>query len=550
MCGLIGIFKEKAAQELLDCLKLLQYRGYDSYGVSTIANGEFEVFKKLGPIDKKSLNMMGKIGIAHTRWATHGEVALKNTHPIYKDHLAVAQNGIITNFEEIKATFPKYIFDGETDTEVILPLFLGHHKIDMNYISKTLSKLEGSFAILVLNSKENKIYFMVRGVNPLLIGIKDEVRLIGSDVKLFAGFDEVIDVQDGQFGIISEDEFVIYPEEKRFIKIDLPEVHTKKPRGTWFESEFSHQPAILREAFATPISYPEFKPASIALTGCGSAYLAGCVAQYWFRDFANLPAHAYIAPDLPSKNSLVIGISQSGETADLLKALKNTSAEYKLAFLNNTISSATKYVDSVIPVLAKEEISVASTKATTCQMLALLRYACHLAKINMDEDIENMFKLMDQVVAKRLYEVEQVAARILKAQNLLIIARGNLYPIACECALKLKELAYLHAEAIPSSELKHGPLALIDSETVVVCFAPEKDMVVAEITARGGQVFVLTEHPEYYPQVPTIKMPHIRKELLPFLYILPSQWLAYSLAKLRGNEIDMPRNLAKSVTVE
>jgi len=458
MCGLVGIIKKDCVGSLIDSLSLLQYRGYDSYGVGVVnEHAQLQVFKELGPATGAVPQLKGNIGIGHTRWATHGEVSLSNTHPFCKDHIAAAQNGIITNYQSIRHKFASFEFQSDTDTECILPLIFDKGgELDLYKLHSLSAELEGSYAILILNAETREICFMVRGVNPLLIGIKEGMSLIGSDIKLFRDFDEVIDVADGQYGTLSEAGLQIFPPEVRKIQVCLKEKKPVKTHDTWFETEFFQQPTLLEYALTKKMPETQHVPSEIYLVGCGSAHLVGRMGEYWLREMG-VPAHSFIPAHLPHSPKTLIGISQSGETADLLNSLKSSDAEYKIAILNNIHSSASKYVDHVIPIHAYEEISVASTKATTCQMLAMLRYAAGLAQTNLEHDLRELFEVMQHFINTQLEQIDAVAEAGHKRNSLLIIARDILFPIACECALKIKELAYIHAEAIPSSELKHGP---------------------------------------------------------------------------------------------
>jgi glutamine---fructose-6-phosphate transaminase (isomerizing) len=550
MCGLVGVVGGDTERDLIYGLSMLQYRGYDSYGLCTAHENNLSVRKELSHIDTSvSFDLKGTLGIAHTRWATHGKVTLANTHPIFSNHIAVVQNGVIENYREIKKLFPEFNWQGETDTECVVPLFLNNNRISVEFLQRTMQNLDGSYAILVLNSLTEEIYFLKKGICPLIIGIKEGQKVIASDIKIFTGFETIIEVQDMQCGILSHDKLVIYPEKMVYAEAIDDQVKTTKSEGTWFESEFKDQPKILKAAFNKEIEFPPFRPSEVTFTGCGSAFLAGRVGTYWMRNIANIPSHAVLSSEMPGMSQCVVGISQSGETADTLQALRSTDATYKVGIINNEYSTMRGYVDYTIPTLAREEFSVASTKATTGQMLAILRWACFLGQQDMSEEISSMIDLMHLFIEKHLDRLEPIADLAATKSNLFILGRGILYPIAREAALKVKELAYIHAEGMQTAELKHGPLAVIDENSLVICLSPGLDHAVAEIEARKGTVVVFTAEPESYPTSIPFQMPEVPHLLLPFIYLLPLQWLAYLLAIRKGNNVDMPRNLAKSVTV-
>jgi len=550
MCGLIGVVGGNIEKDLIHGLNMLQYRGYDSYGLCTAHERTLSVRKELSHVDASAtFNLPGNLGIAHTRWATHGKVSLSNTHPIFSNHIAVVQNGVIENYHEIKKLFPEFNWQGDTDTECVVPLFLNNSRINIDFLQRTLHNLEGSYAILVLNSLTEEIYFFKKGICPLIIGVNEDKKIIASDIKVLAGFDKVIKVQDMQCGIITKDNLIMAPNNIVYAE-GIEEIEKiGRSEDTWFKSEFKEQPKVLRDAFNKEIEFPPFRPHEITFTGCGSAFLAGEVGTYWMRSIANTPSHAVLASELPNMSQCVVGISQSGETADTLHALKNCDATYKVAVINNEHSTMKGYADYIIPTLAREEVSVASTKATMGQMLAILRWACFLGQQDLSAEISSMIKLMDRFIDKHLTKLDEIADLIVDKSSLFILGRGILHPIAKEGALKMKELAYIHAEGMQTAELKHGPLALIDENSVVICLAPGLDHAVAEIEARHGKVIVFATDPDLYPNSVTYPMPEVPYLLLPFIYLLPLQWLAYCIAIKKGNNVDMPRNLAKSVTV-
>lgn len=548
MCGLIGVIGNSVEPDLLRGLSFLQYRGYDSYGICVAKDQKLQVRKKIGHFRNEPFKLAGTIGIGHTRWATHGEVTIANAHPIWYNHIAVVQNGIIENHQDIRKLFPDFPWSGETDTEAILPLFL-NSKINAYFLHQTMNRLDGSFAIVILNAITEELYFMKKGPVPLAIGIGRDKSAIASDVRLLTDFEQLIEVEDGQCGILGGGKISAIPNRFRYID-DIPEDNVAvMSKSSWFESEFVDQPKILRNALSNKIAFPAIHDKQLDIIGCGSAYLAGAIGQHWMREIGKVQAYTYFSSELPQSRSCLLAISQSGETADTLRALQNAKSQSKVGLINNQASIMCKHVDHNIPTLAGPEISVASTKATTSQMLAILRWACHIARLDMSEELQHIFNLMEDFIQTRLREVEDVAKLCAASSSMFVLGRGILFPVACEGALKIKELSYIHAEGMCTAELKHGPIALLDKSSIVICLAPDDEVAVSEMSARGAQVIVFTASPHKFNNGLTFAMPVVDRLLSPFLYLPAMQWLAYSLALLRGNNIDMPRNLAKSVTV-
>ncbi|QEK39283.1 glutamine--fructose-6-phosphate transaminase (isomerizing) [Candidatus Nesciobacter abundans] len=575
MCGLIGIVHktENVSDSLFQGLKILQYRGYDSCGMCIVDESEFDVYKELGSVsnlEKYLKNMNGKIGIGHTRWATHGSRSIRNSQPFVYMNIALVHNGIIENHLEIKESSTDYEWKTETDTEVLLKMaydYLQKFNNDWDLVlQKICETLEGSFAVSFLDlNDQNKIYFVRKGLSPISISVGKDYACVSSDCSALSGIaDHVFDLEDGQYGYVAPNDIHVLPnfnnKKREIIKID----NNDRSQQTWYMSEFYSQPVVLMNVLKSinNFKWPEMDtPEYIHLLGCGSAYYASCVGKHWIEKIAKIPVNACIASEWVNNiNSGLVGlVSQSGETADTIAALRRAKKDKKtIGFINSMGSAIAREVDYLIPTFAGHEISVASTKAMTGQMLSLFIWTSKLAGVDRTTELYDLFKEMNSFLEIIPKLAGPVSAACSNKDNLIILARGNLVPITKEASLKIKELAYIHSEGMSLSELKHGPLALVDSGKILIVMAPSSSPFwtkilssIEEINTRGGKVVVLTDKPEIFTHLyMTVKMPYVEDDLAPFVYILPFQWLAYDLALSKGVSVDNPRNLAKSVTVE
>ena len=608
MCGIIAAASNRNVGKLLvQGLHKMEYRGYDSAGIALHQNNQIAHLRTLGKVKLLEDKMIqekpkSKLGIAHTRWATHGEPSEENAHPHQsKDRVYIVHNGIIENYIELKDYLKTegYSFTSETDSELIahmLDFFLnkGNSIIDSMYLTK--EKLDGAYAIAVVDKDDNSNIVLARNKSPLLIGIGTDEFLAASDPLAIGQLtNEFIFLEDGDVAQISAEGFTIYDSNKKeasreITKIDISDQATSKGEFKHFmEKEIYEQPQailntidgrvggddVLDNIFGLGSSDIFKKVKRIQVVACGTSLHAGRVAANWFSSISELPTQIDYASEYRYRNphvdedSLLVTISQSGETADTLAALRYAKEKNYLSTLticNVPTSSLARESDYSIFTNAGPEIGVASTKAFTTQLAALMLLALSLAKsrnINpklrtrvitamrsLPDTIEETLKLKDTIL--------EIAPEIANKDNALFLGRGIFYPIAKEGALKLKEISYIHAEAYPAGELKHGPLALIDENMPVIALAPESEIAeklvsnLEEVKARGGTLYVFSD-PSISMDLKSgklINMPKCDFLLTPIIYTIPLQILSYEVALLRGTDIDQPRNLAKSVTVE
>ena len=608
MCGIIGIIgREAAAPQLIDALKRLEYRGYDSAGVATLENGKLTRRRaegKLKNLENRLLRepLAGTIGIGHTRWATHGRPTENNAHPHATEKVAVVHNGIIENFAELRQELEDkgVKFSTETDTEVIAHLVTEEIKrgaSPVDAVKTTLPRLRGAFALAFLFAGEDNLLVGARKGSPLAVGFGDGAMYVGSDAIALAPFtDQVSYLEDGDWVIVTRSGAEIHDSggkvaQRALIKSQASVLLIDKGNHRHFMAKEIHeQPEVVGHTLANyldmaaarvdlPMQLPfDFRKLDrIAIAACGTAYYAGLVARYWFEQFAHLPVEVDIASefryrDVPLKpGNLAICVSQSGETADTLASLRYARAhkQHVLSVVNVPSSSIARESDVVMPTLAGPEIGVASTKAFTCQLAALacLAIAAGRARGTLSEsDEKNLVQALIEV-PRRLNEalalepqLEHLARDLAKSKDVLYLGRGTSFPIALEGALKLKEISYLHAEGYAAGELKHGPIALVDENMPVIVIAPHDKVFektfsnMQEVAARGGRLILMTDaegaRASATHAMVTLTLPTVHPAVAPIVYAIPVQLLAYHTAVLMGTDVDQPRNLAKSVTVE
>ncbi len=586
MCGIVGYIGFRSAKEvLLKSLKRLEYRGYDSAGVA-IVNGKINIAKKKGYIDSLNFNFDGTIGIGHTRWATHGMPEDRNAHPFLdcKGEIAIVHNGIIENYMELKEELIKkgHKFKSDTDSEVIAHLIEEHYNGDLKEaFFKAIKELKGSFAIVAISKNERKI-MAAKKDSPLVIGVGDHENFVASDIPAFLEYtNRVVVMRDGEISELTEDFIHFYDFNGREIEkeVQVIEWSIEDAEKSGYEhfmlKEIFEQPLALDSTLHSLLSRNDmnFDFGRVTIVACGTSYHAGLVGKYVIEDFLHIPVEVYYAseyryrPNLED-DSLAIFITQSGETADTIAAARKAKASGNetLAITNVVGSSITNYVDKVIYTNAGPEIGVAATKTFTAQVLALEYFAIKagesMGKLstshakNLLDSLRKIPMCVENTLTLNDF-IEKEAKKIHKKKDMFFIARGMNYPIALEGALKMKEISYIHAEGYPAGELKHGPLALIEKGVPVIALVPEDityDKMLSnikEVSARNAYVIGVSSNEDVGKYVDTlIKVPATESYISPFVNVVVLQLLAYNTAKLLGREIDKPRNLAKSVTVE
>ena len=605
MCGIIGIASNKSVtSNIIQSLKKLEYRGYDSAGIATIVNGYIDEKKCTGRVDNLEKILFknpsnGILGIGHVRWATHGVPSQINAHPHSSDEVSVVHNGIIENSTELKSTLEKkgYKFKSQTDTEVITFLLTDFLKdFDLvNAINKTLEQLSGSFALGIIFKKYNDIVVGARRGSPLAVGYGPDENYLGSDsYALKSMTNKITYLDDGEICVLTSNKVEFYNSKNKKINKEiliLSNDQQNVDKGDYkdfMSKEIKEQSITAKtclkeyiDQLRNDINLYNFpiepkKIVKIVLIGCGTAFHSCVTAKYWFDDFANIPIEVDIASEFRyrknkfSKNNLYIFVSQSGETADTFAALDlcKKNKVKTCSIVNVVESSIARLSDFVLPIHAGPEIGVASTKAFIGQMLVLCILAIKISEIRGEiskkdyiHKISELKKIPD-LIKKTLKcedKIQFIAKDFLNAKGAMFLGRGLSFPIALEGALKLKELSYLHAEGYPAGEMKHGPLALIEEGLPVVILAPrdryfEKTISnMQEVIARGGKVILITNENSNIISENirfTLEVPTIDNFLMPFLMTIPMQLLAYHVASLKNCDIDKPRNLAKSVTVE
>ena len=608
MCGIVGIVgRQPVAGHLVEALKRLEYRGYDSAGVATVDHGMLgrrRAEGKLTALEKRLEQepLAGNIGIGHTRWATHGKPSESNAHPHATASVAVAHNGIIENFRELRE---KLVNDGakftsETDTEVVAHLVtaeLNKGKPPIEAVRATLKQLRGAFALAFLFAGENDLMIGARRGSPLAIGYGKGEMYLGSDAIALAAFtDRISYLEEGDWAVLTQKGAQILDEQGG--KIERPVIKSlasanlvdKGNHKHFMAKEIHEQPEVVGHTLAhyinmttervvlpgkLPFSWKSLK--RLSLSACGTAFYAGLVAKYWFERFAKLPVEIDIASEFRyreaplEKGDLAIFISQSGETADTLATLRYAKQhqQHVLSVVNVATSTIARESDVVMPTLAGPEIGVASTKAFTCQLavLACIAIAAGRARDQLSADDERKLvralievpRLMAEALALEP-PIQKLAQELATVRDVLYLGRGTSFPIALEGALKLKEISYIHAEGYAAGELKHGPIALIDKTIPVIVIAPhdrvfEKTVSnMQEVAARGGQIILVTDpkgaKEATIESTVTLTLPVMAATVTPLVYAIPVQLMAYHTAVAIGTDVDQPRNLAKSVTVE
>ncbi|MBX7146701.1 MAG: glutamine--fructose-6-phosphate transaminase (isomerizing) [Alphaproteobacteria bacterium] len=606
MCGIIGIISQKSVtNQIWDSLKRLEYRGYDSSGMAVLTNGHIESRRAEGKLNnlRDLINMKpinGTAGIGHTRWATHGKPTEANAHPHATDRVAVVHNGIIENFQELRAELEKegYKFNTETDTEVISSLlthFLNQQKTPQQAMQMTMDKLKGAFAIAVIFAGQSDFIMGARRGSPLVIGYGDNEMYLASDALALASLSKrLCYLEDDDWAVLYLNKAEIYHHNKQITReIKANELSsTLIGKGNYRHfmlKEIYEQPTVLGDCLKNYINphtrslqFPEL-PVDISalvkinIVACGTAYLAGMVSKYWIERLTGISVEVDIASEFCYRqavllpNSITMAISQSGETADTLMALRYAKEHSQkiISVLNVQESLMAHESNMVLPTMAGPEIGVASTKAFITQLLVLGCFAIRLAilkgRINEQQEKDYCTALLEVPslivdILNRAEEIRYIAHKISEAQDVLYLGRGTSYPIALEGALKLKELSYIHAEGFAAGEMKHGPIALVDETVPVIILAPSDFLFektfsnIQQIIARGGKVIVFCDkesahHFKSFP-VEIFILPKVHDFIVPLIYTVPMQLLAYYTAVIKGTDVDQPRNLAKSVAVE
>ncbi len=602
MCGIIGVLgTHEVSPILVEALKRLEYRGYDSAGIATVNGGHLDRRRAVGKLVNLSDVLVhdplpGKSGIGHTRWATHGAPTVSNAHPHQAGCVAVVHNGIIENFKDLRDELAGHgiRFVTETDTETVALLcefYMRDGTSATEAARKTVARLEGAFALAFLFDGQEDLMVAARKGSPLAVGHGEGEMYVGSDAIALAPLtDQITYLEEGDFAVLTRQSLEIWDakgnlanREMRQIKLENARVD-KDGHKHFMAKEIAEQPVAVDKALKAYLSdsgeiqMPEgldfSKIERLSLVACGTAYYACMVAKYWLETIARLPVEVDVASEFRyreppvSPGTLALFVSQSGETADTLAALRYMvdKADVIAGLVNVSESSIARESDVVLPIYAGPEISVASTKAFTCQLTVLLMLALKAAQdrgLPVPEGMPADLRALPGLIHQSLASEAQIAAAsrdLAGARDIIFLGRGQLYPLALEGALKLKELSYIHAEGYASGELKHGPIALIDDSVPVIVMAPRDALFektisnMQEVMARGGRVVLVTDadgaREASDGTAEVITMPQVPDALAPILYAIPAQQIAYFTAIAKGTDVDQPRNLAKSVTVE
>jgi glutamine---fructose-6-phosphate transaminase (isomerizing) len=608
MCGIVGILgRAPVAEQLVDSLKRLEYRGYDSAGVATLEGDHLDRRRAEGKLKNleaklRAQPLLGLSGIGHTRWATHGKPTENNAHPHAADNVVVVHNGIIENFRELRQMLEQQgaRFSSETDTEVVAHLvnsYLAKGASPQEAVKASLPQLRGAFALAFLFRGHGDLMIGARKGSPLAIGHGDGEMYLGSDAIALAPFTDTISyLEDGDWVVLTREVGVIYDAQNNVVNRDVLKsgassfLVDKANYRHFMAKEIHEQPEVVGHTLARyvdmatervtlPLKLPfDFKDIQrISIVACGTASYAGFIAKYWFERLGRVPVELDVASEFRYREAplrqgdLAIFISQSGETADTLAALRYAKSQgvHTLSVVNVPTSTIARESETVLPTLAGPEIGVASTKAFTCQLMVLAAIAVAAGKARGELSDADEAKLVHGLVEiPRLMaaalrcepQIEKLARDIAKCRDVLYLGRGTSYPLALEGALKLKEISYIHAEGYAAGELKHGPIALIDENMPVVVIAPfdrvfEKTVSnMQEVAARGGNIILMTDAKgaaeATIESLVTIVLPDMDATFTPMVYAVPVQLLAYHTAVVMGTDVDQPRNLAKSVTVE
>ena len=607
MCGIIGIVgNNPATPRLLEALKRLEYRGYDSAGIATLVNGGIDRRRaegKLVNLDARITEapLFGTTGIGHTRWATHGIPNEQNAHPHATDKVAIVHNGIIENFAELRAEAASAGCNlaSETDTEVIahlVTLQLNKGLSPKDAVFHTLQRLQGAFGLGFIFAGEHDLMIAARQGSPLALGFGDDEMYLGSDALALAPLtNRILYMEDGDWAVLTSNSADVYDVEGNPVErpIRLTELSGAAIGKGGYEhfmlKEIYEQPQVIGDTLHSLVNPAErriimpdtdvdlSKAEKLTLIACGTSYYACMTAKYWFESLARIPVEVDIASEyryrdsVPPENGVAVFISQSGETIDTLAALRHAKSmgQKILSIVNAPESAIARESDAVLQTLAGPEIGVASTKAFTTQLTVLACLAVATAEARgtiTQKEVGNIVGALTEIPARAAEvlnhddAIRELAVSIAEARDVLYLGRGTNYPIALEGALKLKEISYIHAEGYAAGEMKHGPIALIDKDVPIICIAPADKLFektasnIMEVRARGGRVIVfsdsagaerLREHAEA-----VIALPSVNAFVSPILYAIPVQLLAYHVAVIKGTDVDQPRNLAKSVTVE
>jgi glucosamine--fructose-6-phosphate aminotransferase (isomerizing) len=607
MCGIIGIVgRAEVSERLMDGLRRLEYRGYDSAGICTIRDGELERRRAEGKLDNLQRELeadplAGTVGIAHTRWATHGAPTVGNAHPHIVEGVAVVHNGIIENFkplrEEMQAKGRR--FESETDSEVVAHLIaeqLGQGRDPEAAVGAVLPRLRGAFALAILFRDHPGMIIGARQGAPLTVGLGDGESYLGSDALGLAGLTQKIAyLEEGDWAVVTHDGVRMFDRDNRPVERPVVEsgasaaISDKGNHAHYMQKEIFEQPIVVAQtlqSYLRPLEQQVALPdmdfdlggiERVTIVACGTASYVGMVGKYWLERFAGVPVEVDVASEFRYRDPILLPgtlgmvISQSGETADTLAALRHMKEKgvTVAGIINVPTSSMSREVDLLLPTHAGPEIGVASTKAFTCQLAVMAAFAARVARakgrMSEAEEREIVGHLNEAPAAMNAalahdQDIARMAHVIAQARDVLYLGRGQDYPLAMEGALKLKEISYIHAEGYAAGEMKHGPIALIDDNVPIIVLAPSGPLFektvsnMQEVQARGGKVVLISDAEGIAlageNAIATIEMPEVHPLIAPLVYAIPVQLLAYHVAVAKGTDVDQPRNLAKSVTVE